>query len=111
MPANGWAIVSYSDELDNTVDGVFADDGTIQNIADLVPNPNWFDDGAQTTPDANGEDRYEPFDADNVNEAEVLLFAEETIESARRRKAEVQTLFLDRRIDIVECEKTVNLNP
>lgn len=109
MAANGWAIVSYADESDSTVDGVFADDGTIKNVADLVPNPNWIDDGSQATPDVNGETRYEPFDALNVNDAEVLLFVDETIESARRRKSEIQTLFLNRRIDIKECEKTVTL--
>lgn len=58
MAGNAWVIVALNDENDSTVDYVMDVYEQFRPVATDIPNPDWIDDGNQTSPDANGQTRY-----------------------------------------------------
>lgn len=98
--SNAWVIAALNNEDDTTVDFVYSNDGTLLPVGADIPNPLWIDDGVQTTPDLNGEDRYLPFDVANWNNAEPFLDSFFPVETVRSRKAEIQSANLDYNIEM-----------
>ncbi|AFY39371.1 hypothetical protein Lepto7376_3134 [[Leptolyngbya] sp. PCC 7376] len=108
--ANAWLIVGTSDETDNTVDVVLnTDNSTFTVAAADVPNPAWVDDGSQTTPDTNGQDRFLAQDADAYNNAQIFGFGDFTIGQVRTQKAFFQEL--NPQYDVQIITATVDVTP
>ena len=91
--ANAWIIEGFRDEAATTPDFVLnTDNSTLSVFAADVPNPAWIDDGSQTTPDTNGEERYLAQDTDALNNAQVFGFGDFTVDQVRVTKAQFQEL-------------------
>lgn len=115
--ANAYAIVARNSEVDGTIDFVLNGDNftlvpvstDIPNPAWIndgantspdvngqtrflsqVPNPAWFDDGNGTSPDVNGETQFIMASPANWNTARIFAFSEFSVQNVRTSAAEVQ---------------------
>lgn len=108
MAGNAWAIVLKNDEDDATTDFVLStDEQTFLPVGADIPNPEWVDDGNQTTPDANNKTRYLPYDVNNWNGAQIYLDGAWDVEDVRLEKADYQKSNAQYNVEMQRVQVTI----
>lgn len=74
-----------------------------------VPNTYWDDDGNGTSPDADGNPRYFAASAENINFGNFVIDGTQSIETIRRAKAQAQLGTPSLNVEIRRATVTVTL--
>lgn len=106
--ALGYVMTAHIDESDVDRDYVLNAQGDWLPVAQII-NPLWEDDGVQTTPDVNGNDRYlfnpdAQTISDNEQAANVYLDSQFSIEAIRDIQGQFQQQFTDRDVRMARVD-------